>query len=156
MDASKIRYAIEHRTGVKPDELSSADLLAAGCWDHVYVLPDNYNDRVRNIGDVLVQMLTRKPADGRLRMVVGQLCQALSYMLNSTSWRDGELHDFDLDTLKQKLGRFGYEPAEEKSIEQTVERLDRTTDRLDSNVKSLCDALERASRAAREKPIVRT
>jgi len=53
-----------------------------------------------------VQSLTRSPQDDRLRSTVGQLAQALSYMLNSTSWQDGELHEFDLGEIKRKLRRF--------------------------------------------------
>lgn len=107
MSAEEIKYAMENRIAIRPDQVSEASLLEAGCSDRVVVLPEQFNDRVRYLGDVLVQMCTRKPKDDKLRFAVGQLCQSLSYMLNSASWRDGELHDFDLDELRRKVGRLG-------------------------------------------------
>ena len=106
MDAEDIRYAMQQKATVSPDEISGASLRDAGCLDRVCVLPEQFNERVRYLANVLVRMLTRKPEDDQLRATVGQLCQSLSYMMNSASWRDGELHDFDLLELQMKLGRF--------------------------------------------------
>ena len=103
MSVESIRYALENRTAILPVEVDEKSLREAGCWDHVCVLPDQFDDRVRYLGDALVQSLTRSPKDDNLRLLVGTLCQSLSYVLNSTSWQDGELHDFDLDEIRRKL-----------------------------------------------------
>ena len=102
---SAIKYALENRATVRPDQVSEAGLREAGCMDRVCVLPEQFNERARYLAEVLVQMLTRKPEDDSLRFVVGQLCQALSYTMNSASWRDGELHAFDRDEVRRKVSR---------------------------------------------------
>jgi hypothetical protein len=98
------------RRGLYPDQLTREGLREANCSELVCVLPKDFDERVRYLGNTLVQMMTRMQVDDQLRMTVGQLCQALSYMLNSSSWRDGKLHDFDRDELKRKLGRFARKP----------------------------------------------
>lgn len=104
--ADEVRAAMEHRRGMCPDQLTRDGLREAGCSELVCVLPKDFDERIRYLGNTLVQMLTRTKVDDQLRATVGELCQALSYMLNSSSWRDGELHEFDRDELKRKLGRF--------------------------------------------------
>ena len=103
--AKDIKSLCERRIGIPPEELSTAALREAGMMDHVCVLPEAHNERERYLADVLVQMFCRAPKDDRLRAVVGNLCQALSYMMNSASWREVELHDFDLQEVKAKLRR---------------------------------------------------
>jgi len=106
MNTDELRYAMKERIPVPPEHLSGAILREAGCLDKVCVVPGEFNERVSYLANVLVQMLTKKPDDDQLRATVSQLCQALSYMMNSASWRDGELHDFDRLELQLKLGRF--------------------------------------------------
>ena len=101
-----IKLQIERRVGIPPEELSAANLEEAGCLRVVCVLPKQLNERASYLADSLVQMICRYPKDDQLRATVGQLCQALSYMMNSTSWREGKLHDFDQQELKRKLSRF--------------------------------------------------
>lgn len=75
--------------------------------DRVCVLPEQFNERMSYLADVLVQSIrSTSVKDDRLRSTIGQLSQALSYMMNSASWRDGELHEFDEIELQSKLGRF--------------------------------------------------
>lgn len=105
MNKEQIKYSVENRSAVLPEQVTSAELRAAGYSERVCILPGDFNERASYLGDVLVQMLTRSPADDNLRATVGKLTMALSYMLNSCSWREGVLHDFDLDELKRKLGR---------------------------------------------------
>lgn len=108
MNSEQIRYAMESRASVDPDEITKDELRAAGCLNRVCVVLDNFNERVSYLGGVLVQMLCgAKNYDYRLRSTVGKLCQSLSYILNSSSWKDGELYDFDLDELRRKLRSFG-------------------------------------------------
>ena len=106
MNADEIKQAMEDRRGVYPDQLTRKELHEAGCSELVCILPSDFNERISYLGNTLTQMLTRSPKDDRLRATVGQLCQALSYMLNSCSWQEGELHDFDYQELQAKLGRF--------------------------------------------------
>lgn len=72
----------------------------------MFLLPEGFNNRASYMADVLVQMLGMgSPVKGDLRLVSGVLCQTLSYLVNSKSWRDGELHDFDLEEIRRKVGR---------------------------------------------------
>lgn len=104
--ADEIKRMVQNRVSFSLNEISEETLRDAGCWERVFVLPEPFNERVSYLGGALVQMTTRKPEDDKLRSVVGKLCQSLSYILNSASWREGELHDFDLDELQRKLRRF--------------------------------------------------
>ena len=108
MNVEEIKYAIKSRQSLPPDQVDAASLLAAGCQDRVFLLPENFNERVSYMADVLVQMLGfGSPVKGDLRFASGVLCQALSYLVNSQSWRDGELHDFDREEIRRKVGRLG-------------------------------------------------
>ena len=106
MTAEQIKSRMDSHASFALDELTEAALREAGCLERVAVLPEQFNERVRCLGNLLVQMLTKTPEDGQLRGMVGTLAQSLSYMLNSASWRDGVLHDFDAHELKRKLQRF--------------------------------------------------
>lgn len=107
MDSAEIRYAVENRVTVYPEGITKESLREAGCAERVAILPREYKDRMSYLADVLVQSVDSKTVkDDRLRSAVGSLCQALSYMLNSCSWQEGELHDFDYAELQRKLGRF--------------------------------------------------
>lgn len=108
LSVEEIKFAVERRVSVVPDEVNADSLRAAGCQSRVFLLPEGFNNRASYIADVLVQMLgCGSPVKGDLRMASGVLCQALSYLVNSASWRDGELHDFDLDEIRRKVGRLG-------------------------------------------------
>lgn len=107
MDADDIEYAVEQRATIPPEGITKDALRSAGCLERVCALPVEYEDRMSYLADLLVQSVNNKSVkDDRLRSTVGQLCQALSYMMNSCSWREGELHDFDYAELQRKLGRF--------------------------------------------------
>jgi hypothetical protein len=106
MNIEEIKHAVENRIGVSPDEISEAMLREAGLQCRVYLLPESFNERATYMADVLVQMLgIGSPIKGDLRVVSGSLCQALSYLVNSASWCEGKLHDFDLDEIRRKVGR---------------------------------------------------
>lgn len=105
--ADEIKSAMDRRVSIAPEELTGAALREAGCMDRVCVLPEKFNERMSYLADVLVQSVrSTSVKDDRLRSTIGQLAQAMSYMMNSASWRDGELHDFDAMELQTKLGRF--------------------------------------------------
>ena len=106
MDVQEIKQAMQDRRGFYPDELTREVLRQSGCLEQVCLLPSDFNERISYLGNMLAQMVTRSKSDDRLRATVGQLAQSLSYMLNSCSWREGELHDFDYAELQRKLGRF--------------------------------------------------
>lgn len=103
MNSEQIKYAMENRQSIEPEGVTREMLREAGCDDRVCVLPEKYNDRVSYLGDVLVQITCKGPKDDRLRSTVGKLTQALSYLINSTSWQEGELFDFDQMELQRKL-----------------------------------------------------
>lgn len=105
MNAEEIKQAMEERRGVYPEQVTRSDLSNAGCSELVCLLPKDFNERISYLGNTLTQMLTRSPKDDKLRSTVGQLCQSLSYMLNSCSWQEGELLDFDAEELSRKLSR---------------------------------------------------
>ena len=112
MTTEELRYSLENRLGVSPDELRGADLRAAGLSDRVFLLPNNFNDKASYMAGVLVQMFgVGSPVTGDLRMVAGVLCQSLSYLMNSTSWAAGELHGFDLSEIRRKVNRLGKESS---------------------------------------------
>jgi len=107
MDAEQIKYAMDNRSSLPPEELTATMLREAGCLERVCVLPSDFKERMSYLANVLVQSIsTQNVNDDRLRSTVGELSQALCYMMNSASWREGELHDFDSLELQEKLGRF--------------------------------------------------
>ena len=108
MDAEELKSAVERRVGVSPDDINESMLRKAGLQVRVFLLPENFNERARYMADVLVQMLgIGSSIKGDLRLVSGTLCQALSYLVNSASWREGELQNYDLDEIRRKVGRLG-------------------------------------------------
>jgi len=108
MDVEEIKDAVKNRTSLPPDQVDEASLRAAGCQARVFLLPEGFNERASYMADVLVQMLgIGSPVKGNLRFTSGVICQALSYLVNSKSWRDGELHEFDIDEIRRKVGRLG-------------------------------------------------
>ena len=107
VDAEEIKNAMDGRRGVWPDEITREALREAGCLETVCVLPSDFRERMSYLANVLVQSISNQAVkDDRLRSTVGQLSQALCYMMNSCSWHEGELHDFDYAELQSKLGRF--------------------------------------------------
>ena len=110
MSENLIVSAMKRRVSIAPEELTSAALREAGCLEKVCVLPEKFNERMSYLADVLVQSVCNSSVeDDQLRSTIGQLAQAMSYMMNSASWRDGKLHDFDRDELQRKLSRFAQE-----------------------------------------------
>lgn len=107
MNAEEIKDAMDNRRGMQLEELTKEALREAGCMDVVMAIPADFKERTSYFGNLLAQMTmdNKGVKDDRLRLVVGQLCQSLSYMMNSCSWQEGELHDFDLDEIRRKLGR---------------------------------------------------
>lgn len=66
----------------------------------------DHKERVRQWGNDLVQMACRSDRlDERLTMELRSITQALSHLLNSQSYADGKLYDFDKNTIDRKLGR---------------------------------------------------
>lgn len=107
VNTEDIKDALQRRVTVEPEEITKDDLRKADCLERVAVLPIDLHERMSYLADVLVQTInTRSVKDDRLRSTVGALCHALSYMMNSCSWQEGELHDFDYLELQRKLARF--------------------------------------------------
>ena len=108
--ADQIKWSMEQRCTLSLADLTEDALRMAGCSERVAVLPKGINDRYRYLGDMLVQMVRNAKTDDQLRFAVGALAQSLSYLLNSRSWTDGKLHDFDDQELRRKLQRFTMAP----------------------------------------------
>ena len=107
MNTEDIKDALQRRVTVEPEGITQDGLRKADCLGRVAVLPVEFNERMSYLADVLVQSINnRSVKDDRLRSTVGTLCHALSYMMNSCSWQEGELHDFDYLELQRKLARF--------------------------------------------------
>jgi hypothetical protein len=107
MDSEEIKYALDNRTSLPPENITAEMLREAGCLERVCVLPRDFRERMSYLANVLVQGISGDTVnDDRLRHTVGQLAQSLCYMMNSASWMDGELHDFDAMKLQENLGRF--------------------------------------------------
>jgi len=106
--AEEIKNAMENRRGLDPSLLTAEALKQAGCLTTVCVLPEDFKDRISYLGNLLASMtMGNKPDKSeRLRSTVGKLCQVLCYMLNSCSWQEQELHDFDYDEIRRKLRSF--------------------------------------------------
>jgi len=113
-DGLDVKQAMQERRGLRLEELTREALQAAGCMDVVMAIPQDFMERVSYVGNLLAQMTmdSKGIKDDRLRLVVGRLCQALSYMMNSCSWREGQLHDFDYQEVTSKLGRLIQLPQE--------------------------------------------
>jgi len=101
----EIRARMESFRGFYLEELGRDSLRDAGCLQTVMVLPADFNERVRILGNMLAQMASKEIADDSLRMLAGKLSHAFSYLLNSHSWQSKTLFDFDLEEIKRKLGR---------------------------------------------------
>jgi hypothetical protein len=106
LSPKEIQSHLDQHIGIYPDAISTAALREAGCLEQVFPLPKPFNERVRFIANLLVQMVPKAKCDDSLRAAVGSLAQALSYSVNSKSWSDGTLHDFDERELARKIQRF--------------------------------------------------
>ena len=115
MDVEELKRRVDGRTTFELSELSEDLLREADCWDRVLVVPNANSERVSYIADALVQMVTNIPKNDNLRYVVDQLTQSLCYLMNSASWREDELHDFDLAEIRSKLGRIAQEGKPDES-----------------------------------------
>ena len=107
LSAEELKVAHQDRRGVYPIELSADAMREAGFIEYVMLMPLDFNERVQYLGNMLAQMAPNSVKDDRLRFVAGRLCASLSYLLNSASFREGQLHDFDLREIQSRLGRLG-------------------------------------------------
>jgi len=101
---TSIKDALRSRNGVDCDNLTAEDLYDAGCVYFVAPLPKDFQKRVQYLGDLLAQMALNHPVkDDQLRMVLRSIATAFSYLLNSTSYQEGTLRNFDAVEISQKL-----------------------------------------------------
>lgn len=100
-----LKRSLESRGSVDPRTLDPVVLDEAECLGRVALLPKDMDDRTRYFANVLVQMfgVGSHVKDDQTRFVIGRLGQAMTYLVNSSSWRHGELHDFDRDEIRRKL-----------------------------------------------------
>lgn len=100
---------VEQHVPFTPEEvLASREAIEAAGFrpDSCVLVKKKSKERVRQWGDDLVQMACNATIqDDRLRAEVRSMTQALSHLLNSQSYEDGVLHDYDKKTIDCKLGR---------------------------------------------------
>ena len=100
---------VEKTTSVYLDEISEELLAEAGLASTVMVLPKDFGDRIKYIGDLFVQMCFGfKSKDTMLKLELTSIATALSYLLNSTSFIKDQYMDFDKTEINRKLQRYLY------------------------------------------------
>lgn len=107
MSLDEIRAAIANRHSIAPEHVNAKDLVQCGCMPRVFLLHEDYQLRMSYLADVLVQSVTSQPKDVKLKLFTSTLAMSLSYLMNSASWREGELFEFDADEIRRKLARIG-------------------------------------------------
>ena len=102
----KLIAASKSGNGVYPEDLNSEVLREAECENVVALIPKDYQKRIRYFGNLFVQMcFSNKIKDEQLKIEMSQLSQALSYLINSSSFRDGKYYEFDKIEISRKLRR---------------------------------------------------
>ncbi len=97
---------MEKGSAVYLDQLSEELLIEAGLEYTVAVLPKDFKNRIKHIGNLLVQMcFNYKSTDCLLKLELNSITMALSYLLNSSSFDDDEYHAFDKAEIDRKLIR---------------------------------------------------
>ena len=107
MTPEQIKNRMAQRVGLALHEIQDSidEINAAGFRCEQFILVHkNPLERFQWMADSLAQVHFDS-WDERLRLKFGRIVTSLSYLLNSTSCRDGILHDFDADELDRKLGR---------------------------------------------------
>ena len=111
MDIEEVRRRVESRVpiGLREWVESTQAISEAGFDpDACLLVSQNFKKRAQYLGDVVAQMFMRQEAksgDEGLAAELGALAQAFSHLLNSASFRDGKLHDFDKLEIARKLRR---------------------------------------------------
>lgn len=104
--AEQLKQWMELGRGIHPENLDPEAMEEAGCDYNVALIPKDYGQRLRQFGNLLAQMcLNHKLKDPKLRMELATIAASLSYLINSSSFRDGEYHAFDEAEVSAKLRR---------------------------------------------------
>ncbi len=103
-----LKDAVKDHNGLYISQLSELDekcFKEAGVDRIVALLPLDKNERLRYLGNILVQLIFNNKdfKEKRLGFYLGQQAQALSYLLNSFSFRNGEIEEFDKFEISNKL-----------------------------------------------------
>ncbi len=102
MNPTILKECVVERVPINPEELTQSMLREADCLDRVMALPKDLRTRLAYLANTLAQVATREQ-DQALKITVGVLAQSLCYIMNSASWSEGELKDFDLLEIQRKL-----------------------------------------------------
>ena len=104
--AEDLKAFVHANQGVSPENLDPVEMARAGVSQRVVLVPGDQDTKVRYFGNLLVQMVcNRKDRSSPLSVELHTIATALSYLLNSTSFVDGEYHPFDKDEIDRKLRR---------------------------------------------------
>lgn len=91
------------------------EIEADGLWhDRLFLLPADTKERMQMLGNLFVGMMrnlyscpysSAVPMNDAMRIELKSLATTLSYLMNSSSFRDGVLHDFDRLEIDTRLKR---------------------------------------------------
>jgi len=99
---------IKKPSGIYLDRISQESLIEAGLCPYVALLPENFKDRLRYMGNLLVQIsfnCNTKLKNESLKIELTCITTALSYLLNSYSFEHDEYKNFDKEEIDRKLLR---------------------------------------------------
>lgn len=105
LDAAGMFAAIRAHQGVDPGRLDWATMRNAGIMPQVMLLENDFDARLRSVGNTLAQMCNAVETDEQIRTELQRLSAALSYLLNSSSFDAKTYHDFDKREIDRKIGR---------------------------------------------------
>ncbi len=105
-EAELIKVSLESNQGMYLRQLTDEALEEAGCLYLVAVLPKDYDERIRYLGNILVQMImSKRKGDAALKMELNTVASTLSYLLNSTSSFEDEYKPYDKQEVDRRLRR---------------------------------------------------
>ena len=100
---------LKKHSAVYLGEISDELLRDAGLWECVALLPNDYRERLKHMGNLFAQMCFNvRCEDTQLKAELVRLATSLSYLLNSSSFISDEYKSFDRSELDRKLGRVSH------------------------------------------------
>jgi len=104
--AEEIIEALKTHAGLYPGEVTNDSLREAKCELFMMPIPEDFNSRISHIGNLLAQMCNNvRHKDDRLLLDLKTISSTLSYLINSSSFRDGEYFEFDKSLVNKRLRR---------------------------------------------------
>lgn len=106
MTPEEIQKRLQAGEGVHPEEVTYEDLDEANCLSVMMPIPDDPHERAMLFANNLVQIcMGFRGKNEELLVEVRTLAAAVSYLLNSSSFIDGEYYEWDKREINRKLRR---------------------------------------------------